>query len=114
MAGQERLIHYWDMIAQEWRKAPAVVRSKRVTATGQVVAWSVKLYWASMNPSAANAAAELTDDLTGLAAVVFDMFHASRDHMHMVLSPPMLFADGLWLKTLTNMTSVIFGYVESP
>lgn len=101
----------WNHISHIWEKAPAVVTTKRMTATGQVVAGAHKLFWVSMNPSAANSAAVLTDDTDGSTATVFDMFLTTRDHMHMVLSPPMPFSTGIYLKTLTNMTSMIFGYV---
>jgi len=101
----------WNHISNEWEKVPAVVTTKRMTAVGQVVAGAHKLFWVSMNPSAANSVLVLTDDTDGLTATVFDAFHATRDHMHMVLSPPMPFTTGIWIKTLTSFTSVIFGYV---
>lgn len=101
----------WDDAKEKWVKAPAVVVPKRMTAAGQVVEGAHKLHWVSMNPSAADSEAALTDNLDGAGDPVFDMFHASRDHMHMVLSPPMPFTNGIYLKTLNHMTSVIFGYV---
>lgn len=87
------------------------VETKRMTNTGQVVAGVHRLYWVSMNPSAANAVIALTDNTDGAGDPVFDMYHATRDHMHMVLSPPMLFDKGIYVKTFTSMTSMVFGYV---
>jgi len=101
----------WNHIDRVWNKLPAVVTPKRITAIGQVIAGAHNLCWVSMNPSAANSEIALTDDLDGLGATVFDMFHATRDHMHMVLTPPMPFTTGIYVKTLTNFTSLIFGYV---
>lgn len=113
----------WDTDAEEWIKVqvtaagylkvhlmPEEVTTKRMTGVGQVVSGAAKLHWLSMNPSAADSEAVLTDDLDGSGATVFDMFHASRDHMHMLLSPPMPFTTGIYLKTLNHMTSVMFGY----
>lgn len=101
----------WDYTNNSWVKAPAAIIPKRMTATGQVIAGAHKLYWVSMNPSAANSVLELTDAIGGGSAVVFDMYHATRDHMHMLLNPPMPFATGIWIETLTSFTSVMFGYV---
>ena len=102
----------WDDTLKLWVKAPAVVTVKRIIATGQVGAVGAhKLFWVSMNPSAANSILEITDDTDGSTAVVFDMYHATRDHMHMLLGPPMPFSNGIWVKTFTSFTSVMFGYV---
>jgi len=102
---------YWNYTTNEWEKVPAVVTTKRMTAIGQVIAGAHKLHWVSMNPSAANSELVITDDTDGSTATVFDAFHATRDHMHMVLSPPMPFTTGIYLKTLNHMTSLILGYV---
>jgi len=101
----------WNHISKRWDKAPSTVTPKRMIATGQVVAGAHKLCWVSMNPSAANSVLELTDAIAGGGAVVFDAFHATRDHMHMVLNPPMPFTTGIYIETLTSFTSIIFGYV---
>ena len=102
----------WNHITHIWDKAPAVVTTQRMIAVGQVgAAGAHKLYWVSMNPSGPNSVLVLTDDTAVLGATVFDMYHATRDHMHMVLSPPMDFTAGIWIETLTNFTSVMFGYI---
>lgn len=101
----------WDYTNHVWIKAPAVVVTKRMAGTGQVIAGVHKLFWVSMNPSAANSILVLTDDTDGSTATVFDMYHATRDHMHMVLNPPMPFTTGIYIKTFTSFTSVMFGYV---
>uniref|UniRef100_A0A6H1ZP27 Uncharacterized protein n=1 Tax=viral metagenome TaxID=1070528 RepID=A0A6H1ZP27_9ZZZZ len=106
-AGQYR----YDAVFAGWTRVPSKVTPKRMTAAGQVVAGAHNLYWLSINPSAAAAAVDITDDLTGLGAIVFDMYRATRDHMHIVLEPPMPFSTGIYLKTFTNLTSVMFGYV---
>lgn len=104
-------IWLWDNANSAWVKSPAAVVPKRMTGTGLVVAGAHKLFWVSMNPSAANSVLELTDAIAAAAAVVFDMYHATRDHMHMVLSPPMPFTTGIYIETFTSFTSVMFGYV---
>lgn len=101
----------WNHITEKWERVPSCVTTKRMTGTGQVVEGAHKLYWISMNPSAADSEAALTDNLDGAGDPAFDMFHASRDHMHAVLRPPMPFTTGIYLKTLNHMTSLIFGYV---
>jgi len=105
------MIWLWDDANRVWVRAPAVVVVKRMDGTGQVIAGAHKLFWVSMNPSAANSVLELTDAIAALGAVVFDMYHATRDHMHMVLNPPMPFTTGIYLETFTSFTSVMFGYV---
>ena len=101
----------WNHITEEWEKEPAVVTAKRMVATGQVVAGAHKLYWLNLNPSAGNSLLELTDDTAGGGAVLYDCFHTGKEaHVHS-LSPPMLFDDGIYLETFTNMTAITFGYV---
>ncbi len=90
---------------------PSEVTTARLVAVGQVVAGAHKLYWISMNPSAGASVFELTDDITGLTAVVLDHYHAGRESHVFNAQPPMPFTTGIYLKTLTNMTSIIFGYV---
>jgi len=102
----------WDYVNKKWVKAPAAVLTIRKTGIGQVgTAEAHTLYWISMNPSAANSMLELTDATAGGSGVVFDMYHATRDHMHMVLNPPMFFTNGIYIETLTSFTSVMFGYI---
>lgn len=108
--GQEGMWE-WDEANSEWVKQPAVVTTKRMTATGQVISGAHKLYWINVNPSAGNSLLELTDDTAVSGTVVYDCFHTGKEaHMHS-FSPPMPFSDGIYLETFTNMTSVIFGYI---
>ena len=83
----------------------------RRTVAGQVKASAGKLYWITMNPSAANSVIELTDDLDGSTAVKWDMTHGVNAAHHMNIDPPLEFSTGIWCKTLNNFTSVIFGYL---
>lgn len=101
----------WDYANEVWVKAPASVITKRLVATGQVVAGEHKLYWLKCNPSAGNSVWELTDDTDGLTAVVLDCFHTSKEGHVSQYSPPMQFTTGIYLKTFTNMTSMVFGYI---
>lgn len=111
MANGSVLLWLWDDANTEWVKAPAVVVPLRLIAAGPVVGGAHKLYWVTMNPSAGLSVFELTDDTTGLTAVVYDHFHTAKEAHHVNLSPPMPFTTGIYLKTLTNMTSIIFGYI---
>ena len=83
---------------------------KRMTAVGQVVGVPAKLHWMTMSPAAAASVIELTDDLVGGAVLAWDMTHGVNSSHHMNIMPPMPFANGIYLKTLTNMVSMIFGY----
>jgi len=83
---------------------------KRMTAVGQVAAVPAKLHWMTMSPTAAASLIELIDSLTAAGAVAWDMTHGVNSAHHMNIMPPMPFATGIYLKTLTNMTSIIFGY----
>lgn len=101
----------WDDANRVWVKAPAVVVTKRMVGTGQVIAGAHKLYWMLLNPSAGLSLFELTDDTDGSTAVVLDHFDTSREGHDLPFSPPMPFTTGIYLKTLTNITSITFGYV---
>ena len=104
-------IWLWDAANEVWVKAPAVVVSKRMTATGQVISGAHKLYWIEINPSAGSSVFELTDATAGGGTVLYDCFHTAREsHVH-EFHPPMPFSTGIYLETFTNMTSVIFGYI---
>lgn len=101
----------WDNANNVWVPAPAAVVSERITATGLVIAGEHKLFWISMNPSAANSVLEITDATAPAGVMKLDAYHATRDHMHMMLMPPMQFDQGIYVETLTSYTSVIFGYI---
>jgi len=101
----------WDYANNDWEKVPACVTTKRMAAAGSVIAGAHKLYWMSLNPSAALSVVELTDDIAALGVVVFDHFNTARDGHMMNLYPPMCFATGIYLETFTNMTSITFGYI---
>lgn len=104
-------IYYWDDANSVWVEAPAAVVTKRLTGTGQVIAGAHKLYWVTMNGGAGNTHIELSDDIDGSTAIVYDMNCLQNCALHANLSLPMPFTTGIYLKTYTNASSVIFGYV---
>jgi len=104
-------IWLWDDANNVWEKAPAVVITKRMVAVGQVVPGAHKLYWITMNGGAGNTHVELSDDTDGSTAIVHDMNCLQNCALHVVLSPPMPFTTGIYLKTYTNAGSVCFGYI---
>ena len=101
----------WNHITPKWDKAPAVTSHIRLTQGGQAVAGPCKLCWIACNPSAGLSVWELTDDLTGLTATVLDCYSTARETKGFNFIPPMNFANGIYLKTFTNMTSCVFGYI---
>ena len=101
----------WDNANGVWEKAPASVASIRLTAAGLMVAGKHKLYWINCTPSGANSLWDLSDDITGLTAIVLSHWDTDRHSDVQILSPPMQFNTGIYLKTFTNMTSVTAGYV---
>lgn len=104
-------IWIWNHISGTWEQWPGVASTNRLIATGQVIAGAHKLCWLACNPAAGNSVWELSDDTTSLTATVLDCFSTNREAKGFVFRPPMPFANGIYLKTFTNMTSVTFGYV---
>ncbi len=104
-------IWLWDPIALEWHKAPLSVITVRLVAVGQVVAGHHELYWMMLDPSGGNSDMELTDAIAALGAVVLDHFETARAGEMITFNPPAHFITGIYLETLANMTSIIFGYV---
>jgi len=83
----------------------------RLVAAGQVVAGAHNLYWATINPSGPNSNLELSDDLNGLGAIVWDFYSSVRQATHFIFDPPLKFTTGIYLKTFAVMTSVAFCYI---
>ncbi len=100
----------WNPITEAWEKVTAVVITRRMAAVGLVVAGVHHLHWIHENPGAGNSAFDLTDAIVGGGAVVLDHFSTDREAHFMHMDPPMHFANGIYLETFTNMTSVVFGY----
>lgn len=100
----------WDTGVLKVGRAEIGLSTLRRTIAGQVKASAGKLYWMTMNPTAANSVVELTNDLDGSTAIVWDMTHGVNSSHHMNIDPPMEFSNGIYLKTATNITSVIFGF----
>ena len=93
-------------------RAEVGLLTARMTGTGQVgAAGARKLYWMAVNPSAGNSVLELTDNTDGAGTPVFDHFHTVRESHIDTLDPPMEFSNGIYIKTFTATTSVIFGYL---
>lgn len=92
-------------------RAEVGLQTPRLVGVGQVKASPGKLYWLLLNPSAGNSTVEFTNDLDGLGAVVLDHFDTAREGHPINFDPPMEFTTGIYLKTFTNMTSVIVGYL---
>lgn len=109
-AGWDRL-RTWGTGVLKVGRAEIDSTTVRKTAVGQVKAAAGKLYWFSCNPSAGNSLIEFTDALAGGGAVVFDHFCTAKESHVTILDPPMKFATGIYLETLTNVTSLVFCYV---
>lgn len=82
-----------------------------VDGAGQVAAGRHKLYWISCNPSVAASEWGLSDDIDGLSDTPLEHHHPDRESHNTNLLPPMQFQNGIYLKTITNMTSMTFGYI---
>jgi len=83
----------------------------RKTVVGSVVAGAHVLHQICINPSAANAVVEFTDAIIAAQPIVWDMFFASRETHHFIFDPPIPFTDGIYLETLTGITSIMLCYV---
>lgn len=82
----------------------------RKTVAGLVVAGHYHIQWLTLNPSAANNLIEFTDDEDGTTDIVWDFFRAAREAQHINFRPTFHFGNGIYLKTLENITSIIIGY----
>ncbi len=115
------LLYVWD--GSKWVRAKATpegalyiveghrdILQVRRTTTGSIVKGHYHVQWLTFNPSAANNLVEFTDDEDGSTAVVWDFFRAAREAQHINFSPTFHFDNGIYLKTLTNITSIIIGY----
>lgn len=103
-------IWLWSPAESKWIKSPADCLTVRLTAAGQAYLGLCRLHWVIANPSALLGAIEITDDADGLSAIKVDLFSTARDSNIVNLTPAMKFVTGIYLKTFTNMTSVVFGY----
>jgi len=92
-------------------RAEAGLSTALKVAVGAVKASAGKLYWVTMNGGAGNTRVELSDDLDGSTAAVYALQCLQNCVAHVVLDPPMEFATGIWLKTFTNATDTILGYL---
>ena len=101
----------WSAAAEKWVKVPHHCTSIRLTDAGLVYDGACDLHWVHGNPSVAESLFEITDDTDGSTAVVLDHFDTTRDGHMLEFCPALHFENGIWLKTFTNMTSVIFGFM---
>ncbi|KKM82113.1 hypothetical protein LCGC14_1322920 [marine sediment metagenome] len=107
----DRLRSYGTGILKTGR-AEVGLLTARMTAVGQVGATGArKLYWLHENGSAANAVYELADATSAGQTVVFDHFSTSKEGHMVTFDPPMEFSNGIYLETVTNITSIVFGYL---
>lgn len=111
MPGEQVGTWEWDKANNIWLPKPAVVVAKRMVAFGQVIAGAHKLYWITLSSGAGNSIIFLTDDLTGLTAIVYHLLSPQNYSCHVVLDPPMPFTNGIYLSGFVAPGSVIFGYV---
>lgn len=109
-AAWDRLRTYGTGILKVGRAEVGLSTALKV-AVGAVKASAGKLYWVTMNGGAGNTRVELSDDLDGSTAAVYALQCLQNCVAHVVLDPPMEFATGIWLKTFTNATDTIFGYL---
>ena len=91
-------------------RATLPITVTRITADGAVTASATTLYWLHSNPSGGNWVLDITDDDDGDSAIVFDDFGVARESQFHNFDPPIPFANGIYIKTLTNITSILFGY----
>ena len=110
MPGQQN-IWLWNHISSIWEKAPAVVTTKLMAATGAVKGSAGKLYWVTLNVDGSGGYIELSDDTDGSTAVVYRLQAVGNDSKHAVLDPPMEFTTGIYLKGVDHIVNVIFGYI---
>jgi len=82
----------------------------RVTATGSVAAGARLLHQMCVNPSAASAVLEITDATIAAQPLAWDMFFTARETHHYVFDPPIPFTTGIYIETLTGITSVMLCY----
>ena len=101
----------WGVGVLKVGRAEVDSTTTRLVAAGQVIAGAHNLYWLTCNPSAGSSVFELSDDTDGLSATVLDCFSTNREGKGFTFDPPMKFATGIYLKTFTAMTSMIFCYV---
>ena len=106
----DRLRTYGTGILKVGRAEVGLQDLRRIGA-GQVKASPGKLYWLKCNPAVAASVWELSDDLDGSTAVKIDGYHATRESHMSTFDPPLEFTTGIYLKTFTNMTSMVFGYL---
>jgi len=111
-ANFDRLRTYGTGILKVGRAEVGLTRT-RVTATGQIgTAGAHDLYWLTIvNNSAANGYIAITDAQAAGASVVWDIAVLAGDSKHVVFDPPLEFATGIYLETVTNVTAVIAGYI---
>lgn len=83
----------------------------RHTAAGAVVAGAHNLYWVACSPDSPSAEWELSDDLDGSTAAVYDHFDSDKHSEHLIFDPPMKFSTGIYIKKFDHMHSLVFCYV---
>jgi len=82
----------------------------RATGTGQAILGALTLHWVTIDPSGVNWALALTDNDDGAGNDYWEFDDASKVSHHIEFIPPMLFVNGIYVKTATAIAEVFFGY----
>ena len=82
----------------------------RKTATGSVVSGACKLYWMTIAPSGATTVLDISDG-TSSGTTIWSWQDVVGTGPHLSFDPPMPFATGIYIETLTDITAVTFGYL---
>jgi len=83
----------------------------RYAAIGAVISGARKLFWVACSPDAPGAEWELSDDLDGSTAAVYDHFDNDKHSEHLIFDPPMKFSTGIYIKKFDHMHSLTFCYI---
>ena len=82
----------------------------RATGVGQVVVGVKALHWITIDPSGVNWALALTDNTDGAGSDYWEFDDASKVSHHILFTPPIAFATGIYIKTATAISEVFFAY----
>jgi len=82
----------------------------RATTTGQVDTGALSLHWITIDPSGVNWVLALTDNTDGSGDDYWEFDDASKVSHHVEFIPPMKFVNGIYIKTVTAIAEVFFGY----
>lgn len=82
----------------------------RITATGAAVTGPLRLHWLTIAPNAVTTVLDLSDG-TAAGVTIWSWKDQSGDGVHINFGDrPMVFAKGIYVETLTDITAVTFGH----